>query len=392
MRRWLLVLPALGAAIILLLQGCYLLMLTVAGFLYRHPRLDRAANQHRFAILVPAHDEERALPALLASIRAQSYPAAHYDVFVVADNCTDATAAVARAEGAAVFERQDAVNQGKGYALQWLLTQVEGQEAVYGAYVLLDADCTISSNFLEVMNARLQGGSRVIQAYYGALPSSQAIASLRSAALVLKHLVRPKGRAVLGLPCGLFGTGMVFHRDIITRHGWAAFTLAEDAEYQMDLVGNDVFVAFEPRAVVWSRMPESFRAARSQNARWEKGRMQMARRKGLPLLRRGIAQRRWTPVDAVLEQLMPPLSASLLAAGVLLPFGWALRSGRVRVTSGTALLTIVAHVFLGLISARAPLRMYFAFLFAPVFMAWKTTVYLTAFLPGASPWIRTSRL
>src|SRR5919201_4724168 len=131
------------------LMVLYLDVLSVAATLWRrapHP----SSPRHRFAILVPAHNEEQLLPRLLQSINALDYPRALYDVHVVADNCTDRTAAVAAAAGATVHVRADDQRRGKGYALRWLLARLGRAGAAYDAYVILDADSVVSPNFLRV--------------------------------------------------------------------------------------------------------------------------------------------------------------------------------------------------------------------------------------------------
>ncbi|MCL6441804.1 MAG: glycosyltransferase family 2 protein, partial [Thermoleophilum sp.] len=141
----------------------YLLVLTLAAPFGSVRRWAQGPGPvRRFAVLIPAHNEEPVLARLLASLDALSYPRNLYDVVVVADNCTDATAAIGRARGALVFERSDSVNAGKGHALRWLLDELERAGKVYDAYVVLDADSTVSPNFLWAMNERLRGGAQVV--------------------------------------------------------------------------------------------------------------------------------------------------------------------------------------------------------------------------------------
>ncbi|MBI4202805.1 MAG: glycosyltransferase [Chloroflexi bacterium] len=388
----LLVSISLAGGSVLLLSGLYLLLLTIAGFWHRPQRSIPRRQTTRFALLVPAHNEEQTLPRLLESLQRVRYPQGLADVFVVADNCLDGTAAAARAWGATVFERFDEHQRGKGYALNWLLHQITSRSHLYDVYVLLDADCTVSENFLEVMDQRFQRGSRVVQSYYTvADPFKTHVSALRHVAMALKHWVRPQGRAILGLSCGLFGTGMAFRKDVIQEHTWKAYSLTEDIEYFLDLVDQGICIEFASEATVWSPMPGSFREARSQNVRWEKGRLQMLVQQCPGLVWKGVRRRDWRRIDAALEQAVPPLS--VIAAAVVALLGLSVLAGHIfaLAVNAAALAALAGHVFLGIRSAKLPSTVYRSFLFAPIFILWKVTLCLVSVLPGKSQWVRTPR-
>ena len=204
-----LVLTVLVAAQLALVA--YLVLLTFAAALTRVASVPNAVEFRRFAILVPAHNEEGMIARLLDSVTRLKYTPELFDVCVVADNCHDRTADIARLAGVMVFERFDAVDRAKGYALRWLLEQLQGAGHAYDAYVILDADSVIAPNFLMAMNARLEGGATAVQAYYSVLNSRDStMAGLRFAALAAVHYLRPLGRLRLGLSAGLKGNGMCF--------------------------------------------------------------------------------------------------------------------------------------------------------------------------------------
>lgn len=195
MRRLLHILLTIVQTALALLVG-YLLLLTGAAWRQKRTTPARkSAPSHRFAILVPAHNEEKLLPQLLQNLQKLVYPTALFDVHVVADNCTDETAVLAQTHGAHVHERFHDTLRGKGYALQWLLDRLQTASTKYDAYVILDADSVVSANFLQVMDARLANGERVIQAYYAVQnPGQSGSISLRYAALAVLHFLRPQGR------------------------------------------------------------------------------------------------------------------------------------------------------------------------------------------------------
>jgi cellulose synthase/poly-beta-1,6-N-acetylglucosamine synthase-like glycosyltransferase len=348
----------------------------------------------RFAVLIPAHDEEPVLARLLASLNQVSYPRRMFDVCVVADNCTDATAAIAAARGARVFERRDPENGGKGLALAWLLKQLAAAGLIYDAYVVLDADSAVSPNFLTAMNERLNAGARVVQGYYTVLPMRGTRAeSLRQAALALVHFLRPAAKTALGASCGLKGNGMCFHHAVIERFGWPSAGLAEDVEFHLMLVEAGIRVSFAPEAVVRAEMPDSLSGSRTQNMRWEAGRLATIRRHALPLLGRGLRRRNVAALDAALEQLTPPLSVPVALAVVVLVAGLLLRLPVVWLSAAAMLAVIALYVLAGLLLARAPLRVYRALLHAPIYIGWKAFLYARALAGrGDRRWVRTERV
>lgn len=371
----------------------YLLLLTAAaaGAPRSTPRRAGAPTA-RFVIMIPAHNEEQLLPQTLDNLAQLDYPRELYAVHVVADNCTDGTAELARRGGAVAHERFDTELRGKGYALEWLLRRIWERGEPHDAVLILDADSVVSPNFLRVMDARLARGERVIQGYYAVRqPEGAWSAGLRSVALIVLHYLRPQGRMVLGGSTGLKGNGMVFAADILREHRWSA-SLTEDIEYHMELILAGERAMFAPDAVVWAEMPDSLRAAQSQNERWEKGRMEMVRRYVPRLLGEALRRRSFLLFDAAVEQLIPPFSVVVGASGAVLLAALALR-GPAGIAIATAIVLGQAiYVFAGLAMARAPWSIYRSLLFAPAFVGWKLWLYVRL-LVGIKPraWVRTAR-
>ena len=346
----------------------------------------------RFAVLVPAHDEALGIERLLSSLKRQTYPHELFDVHVVADNCTDGTAEIARHAGAIVHERRDATQLGKGHALRWLIDQVRGQ-ARYDAYVFFDADSLAAPDFLTRMDARLAGGSVVIQSYYRVLNSNAStVAALREAALASLHYLRPLGRSALGLSCGLKGNGMCFAAETLHQHGWGSVGLAEDVELHLELVRQGVRVDFAPEAQVAADMPTTLGGSRSQNLRWEAGRLATLRETALPLLFTGLKHRDARRTDAAIEQLIPPLSIAVAGCIGCTIVGVVAGDAALGALSLAAGAGLVGHVVAGLIAVKAPRRVYRSLLFSPFYVGWKLALYArAAMLPASQPWIRTER-
>ncbi len=384
------------AIAVLLLTG-YLLMLTITAAVFRWragpPR--PAAAERRFALLIPAYNEEALIGRLLQNLEQLDYPTDRYDVCVVADNCDDGTASVARTYRTRVFERHDLTHRAKGYALRWLLEQLRSDDGyAYDAFVILDADSVVSSNFLRSMDARLAAGSQVIQAYYTVLnPHQGMLTGLRTAALAALHYLRPLGRAAFGLSCGLKGNGMCFRTDIIERFAWNWYTLAEDVEFHLALVRAGVRVDFAPEAQVSADMPVSLKQAASQNQRWERGRIQLLREHVPTLVWDGLRKRSLLRLDAAAEQLIPPQSLPFALAGLCLVGGLLVGSQLVQVLALLGLGGQAAYLLSALALAGAPWRAYVALSAAPIYIVWKLGLYSQALFSSRAPaWIRTSRV
>lgn len=382
----------------------YLLMLTTAAFrASKKTTLQAGDPTTKFLFLIPAHNEELLLPTTLDSLNRLAYPAELFDIHVVADNCTDQTAAVARDRGARVHERFNETLRGKGYALQWLLERLWAQSTPHDAAVILDADTIVSANFLKVMDSRVRQGERIIQAYYAVRdPDRSWGISLRYAALAVLHFLRPQGRMIMGGSTGLKGNGMVFHHDILRQQEWTS-SLTEDIEFHMAQVLEGERVYFAPDAVVWAEMPESLADADTQNERWERGRLQMARRFVPRLLNQAFGRRpvnsRFLLFDAAMEHLIPPFSIlmglSLLTATTTLIafFMWPHPLAGINLgLAGGIVVGQAIYLLAGLSLADAPAEVYKALLYAPGFMIWKIWLYAKVILKRSDDsWVRTAR-
>ena len=122
-------------------------------------------KEHKFMAVIPAHNEEMVVGNLIESLQAQNYPKDKYDIYVIADNCTDDTAKVAKEAGAIVLKRFDENHKTKGFALNWFLKQKIEENADYDAFCVFDADNIVDKNFLKNMNKKLCQGEEVVQGY-----------------------------------------------------------------------------------------------------------------------------------------------------------------------------------------------------------------------------------
>lgn len=352
----------------------------------------------KFAIIVPAHNEEKIISKTIYSLSALIYPKKNYDVFVIADNCSDQTAQISRALGATALERTNPDQKGKGYALRWAFDKVLAHENNYDAIVVVDADSLVSGNFLEVMNDYLDRGSRVIQSSDLVLPEpgNWSVEATRIGFLLYNY-VKPLGRKVLGLQMGLRGNGMCFSVDVLKAFPWQAWSLTEDVEYGLILLLKGVDIDFAPEAVVHAQMPVKAKNAETQRSRWEIGRYQIIRSYAPRMLYNAIRKRSPAYFDVFVELITPPfvnmmfLVTCIFGAGLVLWLLELLPAMHVLMW-GLLLSAGLLYLFIGLYAGGADKALYRSLLRLPLYVGWKGKVYAKAFFNGKEKkWIRTIR-
>ena len=253
----------------------YFAVYYVIGFLARTRAYPETDKRRRFAIITAARNEERVIGNLLKTLREQDYPAELFDIFCVADNCTDNTASIAREGGAHVYERFDPSRARKGYALEFLFKNIERDHGIasYDAYVFFDADNLVEGDFLTQMNRALESGADVVTGYRMAsnfgenfIAAAYGVHFMRSSAF--SH--RP--RALLGLSTHIAGTGFAVKSDLLTE-GWKYFSLTEDTDFTMSVVSRGKKIAYCEEARFYDEQPTTMKIAVRQRLRWQKGRL-----------------------------------------------------------------------------------------------------------------------
>jgi cellulose synthase/poly-beta-1,6-N-acetylglucosamine synthase-like glycosyltransferase len=376
------------AALLVLLPGGYLALLAVLSL--RAPAGAGPAQAHRFAVLVPAHNEEGTIDGLFAALAAQDYPRHLLSVHVVADNCTDQTAHIAAAHGAHVHERFEPTRRGKGAALNWLIELVrENVDAV----VFLDADSRPIPAFLSALSGELARGAGVIQGLYLVENSGdRPLTTLRALSFRLRCELRPAAYAVLGVSAGLYGNGMCFRRDLVRPSMWDEASIVEDVTLHLRLVTDGGRVVFAPRAKLYALMPDELRQAVGQATRWERGKVDLLRA-AARLAAVSLQRRDLTGLIAAIEVLLPP-TALVTAIGLIAFAAGALAGVPLLIaTAAFGLLGLGVYVWRGLAIAEiAPHRLLRAIAFLPAFTIWHVWVILrVAFGAGRGDWKRSSR-
>lgn len=382
------------AALLLLIVAIPDVVITVELFLGLRPRAlpapDRPAPPT--VVLVPAHDEAAGIGAVLA--RVMPLLPAGARMLVVADNCTDDTAALARAAGAEVTERHDATQRGKGHALAHgrMVLSADPPAVV----IVLDADCIPEPGALARLAHDVVATSRPVQANYliEPRPTASPMIQISGFAFLVKNLVRQAGLARLGVPVVLTGSGMAFPWADFVAAPLATDEIVEDLAIGIALARSGSPPCFDPAACIWTP-PAGSGGTLSQRTRWEHGFVATARRVTVPLVREGLARGRFDLMWLGLHVAVPPLALLLALNGVillLLALGWALGASAVPLAIDLLLVVLIG---LGVVlawsrhgrsqvSAGTLMR-------APLYLLWKIPIYLRLVRGAETRWVRTDR-
>ena len=235
-----------------------------------------AKKKHKYGICIAARNEEKVIGNLIDSINAQDYPKDLYTIFVVADNCTDNTAKLAKSKGAIVYERFDNNHKTKGFALQFLFKQIERDYKTksFEAFFIFDADNLLQSNYISKMNDAFDAGCKIVTSYRNTknfdenwISSNYALHWIRS--IRTNH----RARSVLRLATNIQGTGFLFSNEIV-KDGWKYTSLTEDRALTADAVAQGYQISYQDEAMFYDEQPTNLKIALRQRLRWSKGHLQ----------------------------------------------------------------------------------------------------------------------
>ncbi len=270
-------------------------------------------------VLMPAHDEAAGIALAIAAVLPQLDRGDR--LLVVADNCTDATADIARGMGAEVLVRTDPVRRGKGFALDAGVRSLEGQPP--DVVVVLDADCLLARTALARLASTCHSASRPVQALYLMRAPAGAALGRRLAefAWIVKNQARPTGAAALGWPCQLMGTGMAFPWSQLRDAPLASGHLVEDMQLGLDLAAAGSAPQFCPEALVVSVFPSDREGVSTQRTRWEHGHLSVIATAAPKLLVKSLVTGDRPLLALVLDLMVPPLASFVIATGLLAVLG-----------------------------------------------------------------------
>ena len=358
----------------------------------RH-RSGPAGASQRLLFLVPAHNEELLLGACVRSLLALRYPQALFRVVVIADNCSDRTANLARAAGVECLERHDTQHPGKPRAIAWALEQLPVAE--FDAVVIVDADTIADPDFARELAAAGPLRGRAAQGYFGlSNPDESPITRMSAVLAAATHRFAYPLKRRAGLNVPLVGNGMAVGTDVLAEHGWHAFSICEDWEMYALLTERGVAIVGAPKARIYAQEARSLGESATQRERWTAGKVAVLARVGPRLCasrRLGIAQK----LDALAELAAPgPVlhlgAVAVLGLGTLLlhPPGALWLAG---VLAGS-LVRPAVYAAAALATEPRPGRALVAFAFLPVYAVWRIAMAARALrLVRGGPWIRTQR-
>ena len=389
---WLL---ALGAVPLAFVVGVFALQILAATGPRRATELVRTEPHvhRRVIVLMPAHNESAGIGRTLASVMPQLHE--HDVALVVADNCTDDTAAVARGCGATVVERFHDTERGKGFALAFGVDAMRTDPP--GLVVIVDADCTLGPETLDRLARCVVAHDRPAQALYLMLaaPGAGVARRLAQFAWRVRNWARPAGWHRLGLPCQLMGTGMAFPWPALAQAQLANGSIVEDMKLGIELALEGRAPQFCDRALVTSDFPVSTAATGTQRTRWEHGHIEMILREVAPMLRAAWRRRDARLLGLALDLAVPPLA--LLAALLAIDAGLAL-CARLAGAGGWASLPAALACglfFLAILLAWAvrgrDLVRLTELLTVPWYIVAKIPVYVGFVLRRQKAWVRTDR-
>jgi len=308
--------------ILLMFTGFYLYQAyyVLVSLIYKSEDMISKKN-HKYAVVIAARNESNVIANLLESIKKQKYPSELVDIFVVADNCTDNTAEVARDAGATVFERFNKQHVGKGYALDFALKIIKDRYNKYEGYFVFDADNLLDENYIAEMNKVFDNKYRIITSYRNSknydtnwISAGYSLWFLREARFL------NNSRMILKTGCAISGTGFLVHDDIIEKNGgWKHHLLTEDIEFSIDNAIQGEIIGYCEKAKLYDEQPYDFEQSWNQRLRWAKGFYQVFAKYGFELVKSIFTKKSFSCYDMFMT-IMPAMIFSILSFAVNVTF------------------------------------------------------------------------
>ncbi|MBS1821257.1 MAG: glycosyltransferase [Acidobacteria bacterium] len=378
-----------AAACLTLPGSIELLVLSIAALLPARRRVAcrTPPSSWRVAVVVPAHNEEGGIAACVQSLRCAAEVCAA-DIFVIADNCTDATGSTAMRAGATtVLTRTNDLERGKGHALHFAFQALEPLD--YDCVLVVDADTDVAPNFIAAAAGAMRDGAEAVQARYLVRNLEDSTRTrLMGLALRAFNVVRPLGRENLGLSAGILGNGFGLRTETLKAVPYLAASVVEDLEYHLSLVRSGRRVSFIDETTVYGEMPVRGDGVETQRSRWEGGRLRMLLEKS-PGLALSVLRGRFSMLEPLLELLLLPLAfhVALLAAAISAPVPAARYTG----LAGAAI--VLLHLVAAIAVGGGGWRDLGALATAPLYVLWKIMLIPTLLKNARSTnaWVRTHR-
>jgi len=383
------------------LLAAVLLLPTVSDFVSllklalgkRRPPRQLPAETPRLLFLVPAHDEERGIESCVRSLMDLRYPADRLTVVVIADNCTDRTAELARGAGAQCLERHDRNFPGKPRAIAWTLTQLPVDE--FDATIIIDADTVVDPTFASALAAAGPLPERAFQAYFDVRnPGDSFLTRMATVLATANYRFAYALKRRVGLNAPLLGNGMCIGTAVLATHGWKAFTIAEDWELYALYTTQGVPIESLESAHLYAQEARSLKQSSTQRQRWTAGKLTVLARLAGPLLgsrKIGPAQK----LDAVAELTSqgPVVHLGLvIVLAALTVFLHPPGADWLLLALAAAVVRPAVYTLASLTVQPDPVRSALAFAFLPFYLVWRLGAAVAALRQlGDKPWVRTAR-
>ena len=352
-------------------------------------------KKHKFMAIIPAHNEAAVVANLVKSLKAQNYPKELLDIYVIADNCTDNTAEIAKEAGAIVYERFDSTKKTKGYAMQWFLKQKIEENAEYDAFCVFDADNVAMPDFIKNMNKKLCQGEEVVQGYRDIKnPTDNWITAGYALFYWTMHRFYHLARYNVGLSPLLNGTGFMVKFDVIKPNGWQTETLTEDIEFSLINMCQGRKLGWATDAVVFDEQPTGFKQSWSQRMRWSVGHIQCFKIYTKQLAKNAIKNKKLVTFDGLLYLMGMPLlviTLSLLLLNVFIFSGNGMTGAELlwsigKYLSATFFLTPLSALFAMILDKRKIKPMLKGLVCYPLFLGSWILINLKALVKPNTTW------
>ncbi len=382
--------------IYLALSTIYQLVLAAVYFVVPERKQLQPDKHNRFAILVPAHNEELLISRLCESLLGIRYPRDKFVIYIIADNCTDETALISGRYSVRLLTRNDTSHTGKGHAINWALGLVPLGD--FEAVLIVDADNIVDPNILDELNIKIDSGEQAIQCNNavgnrGDSWFTQLLFVSRTVGNLLYHHSKYK----LGLSSYLMGNGICFSTKLLARKQWTAFSVGEDWEYYAQLIQDRIKIGYAVKAKVFHQESRSLKQATTQRLRWSSGRFQVLREYGISLFKDGITKRDLFTLDASLPLIFPNYSLQINLTIIYLILSVIFTASYFRrVLLAIGLFLVIGQITLfmaGIYLSKSYKEIFKAILHAPFFLIWKAVIDLLSFTGTyrERKWIRTQR-
>lgn len=387
-----------GALIAISVVALYLYFLAGVYFLRRRREVPISSPRKRFAIIVPAHNEEAVIGESVRSAFAADYPKSVFDVYVIADNCLDRTREIAEESGARCLVRNEPLRHGKGYALRHAFDLLSDEG--YDAFVVIDADTLVSPNLLSAFNNRLCVGQHVIQCrniFRNA--DSTPMSYLLHVGKCIENSLLWEAKSRLGQSVVLQGNGMCISSKVLKSHPWEAFSVTEDVEYSFSLIKAGVKIYYAHETEVLS-LPAALREQTSkQRLRWASGSSRLFRKHFFGMIFHSFRTRRIAPLDTAFSIILNSklalmtISTLTLATSLLLFLVQGRRASEVMfVWSGCVFILILSYFAIGVAISKFTPRRARLLLFSPVSLLYLSLISILGVLGlKQKTWVRTPR-